>query len=81
MIGLLQQENDGILFLRIKDMKSENIKICCCCGKRKVAGTCIINGTRRNLQLVCKQCFMRNPDDMFSTKRNKGNTQNYYKKD
>lgn len=36
---------------------------CECCGKRRVAGKCIINGIRRFLSRTCRYCYMRNPED------------------
>ena len=55
----------------------EEVKICKCCGRKKVAGNCIVNGIRRNLRDTCRYCFMRNPEDRELGKRNRSN--NYYR--
>jgi hypothetical protein len=52
-------------------------KLCQCCGKRKVQGTCIINGVRRNLPNTCRYCFLHNPEDVEIGKRNRA--KNYYR--
>ena len=44
-------------------------KLCRCCGTKKPAGQCIINGVRRNLPDTCRYCFTRHPDEKEVSKR------------
>jgi hypothetical protein len=41
-----------------------SVNMCSCCEARPVGGQCIVNGQRRMLTKLCRECFIGNINDI-----------------
>lgn len=62
-------------------LKNNTRKICSSCGHRPVGGDCTINGQRRNLVMLCRECFINDTEDSDFRRCGRGRNSIVYKGD